>query len=124
MNAGGYTYILTNDRQTVFYTGSTNDLQRRIRHHKHRLVSGFTKKYNVHRLVYFDVLIDMDAARRREREIKGMSRSRKNALILPSINRGGTCLKTGDSDPADRSIITEILRLRLRIDSGAFRARI
>ena len=81
MNAGAYAYILTNDRQTVLYTGSTNDLQKRIRHHKHRLVSGFTKKYNVHRLVYFDVLIDMDAARRREREIKGMSRRRKDALI-------------------------------------------
>jgi len=77
----GYIYILTNDRQTVLYVGCTNDLQKRLVHHKRRLIPGFTKKYNVHRLVYFERLPDMDAARRRERQLKGLSRAKKEALI-------------------------------------------
>lgn len=77
----GYVYILTNDRMNVLYTGSTKDLRKRLLHHKRRLVEGFTKKYNVHRLVYFESCVDMDAARRRERQIKGMSRAKKEALI-------------------------------------------
>lgn len=76
-----YVYVLTNDRQTVLYTGSTNDLRKRLCHHKRRLVPGFTKKYNVHKLVYFEALPNMEAARRREREIKGMTRIKKEGLI-------------------------------------------
>ena len=64
--AAAYVYILTNDRRTVLYTGATNDLRARVRHHKHRLVLGFTRRHNVHRLVYFERLSDMDAARTRE----------------------------------------------------------
>ena len=79
--ASAYVYILTNDRQNVLYTGSTSDLRKRIYHHKHRLVPGFTKKYNVHRLIYFEVHSDMTAARLRERQLKGLSRAKKNALI-------------------------------------------
>ena len=81
MDHGYYVYILTNDRLNVLYTGSTNDLRKRIRHHKHRLVPGFTKKYNVHRLGYFETLPDMDDARRRERQIKGMTKAKKAARI-------------------------------------------
>ena len=81
-----YVYILTNDRQNVLYTGSTSDLRKRIYHHKHRLVPGFTKKYNVYRLVYFEVHSDMTAARLRERQLKGLSRAKKETLIT-SINR-------------------------------------
>lgn len=77
----GYAYILTNDRFTVLYTGCTNDLRKRLLHHKRKLVPGFSKKYNVHRLVYFESYLDMDSARRRERQIKGMSRDKKKALI-------------------------------------------
>ena len=58
----GYVYILTNDRLTVLYVGCTNDLQKRLVHHKRRLIPGFTKRYSVHRLVYFERLPDMDAA--------------------------------------------------------------
>ena len=58
----GYTYILTNERQTVLYTGSTTDLAKRIHHHKHRLIPGFAKKYNVCRLVYFETALDMTRA--------------------------------------------------------------
>jgi putative endonuclease len=78
---GAYVYILTNDRQTALYTGSTNELRNRVRHHKHRLVPGFTRRYNVHRLVYFETLSGMDAARIRERQIKGLMRAKKEALI-------------------------------------------
>lgn len=77
----GYVYILTNDRLNVLYVGSTNDLRKRLVHHKHRLVPGFTKRYNVHRLVYFEEHPDMGAARQRERKIKGLTRLKKDALI-------------------------------------------
>lgn len=77
----GYIYILTNDRLNVLYVGSTSDLPKRLYHHRHRLVPGFTKKYNVHRLVYFEVLPDMEAARHRERAVKGINRARKEVLI-------------------------------------------
>lgn len=77
----GYVYILTNDRLNVLYVGCTNDLRKRLVHHKRRLVPGFTKKYHVHRLVYFERLPAMDAARRRERQLKGLSRAKKKALI-------------------------------------------
>ena len=77
----GYVYILTNDRLNVLYVGSTNDLRKRIGHHKRRLVPGFTKKYNVHRLVYFEAQPDMDAARVRERRLKGLSRAKKEAIV-------------------------------------------
>ena len=77
----GYIYILTNDRLTVLYVGCTNNLQKRLVYHKRRLIPGYTKKYNVYRLVYFEQLPDMDAARQRERQIKGLSRAKKDALI-------------------------------------------
>ena len=77
----GYVYILTNDRLTVLYVGCTNDLRKRLVHHKRCLIPGFTKKYNVHRLLYFDRLPDLDAARRRERQLKGLSRAKKDAII-------------------------------------------
>jgi putative endonuclease len=76
-----FVYILTNDRHNVLYTGCTSDLRKRIYHHKHRLVPGFTKKYNVHKLVYFEELPDMNAARTRENQIKSLSRKKKDALI-------------------------------------------
>lgn len=76
-----FVYILTNDRHNVLYTGCTSDLRKRIYHHKHRLVPGFTKKYNVHKLVYFEAQLDMSAARIRERQIKSLSREKKDALI-------------------------------------------
>jgi len=74
-------YILTNDRQTVLYTGSTNDLGKRIYFHRRHLVPGFTQKYNIHQLMFFETHPDMAAARLRERQIKGMSRAKKKSLI-------------------------------------------
>jgi putative endonuclease len=77
----GYIYILTNDRQTVLYIGCTTDLRKRLTHHRHRLIPGFTKKYNVDRLVYFEQHPDIGAARMRERQLKDWSRGKKEALI-------------------------------------------
>ena len=80
-----FVYILTNDRGNVLYTGCTNDLKERISFHKKGLIPGFTKKYNVHRLVYFERHVDMGLARVRERELKGKSRAKKD-LLIKSLN--------------------------------------
>ena len=79
--SSGFVYILCNDRQNVLYTGSTSDLRTRINHHKKRYIPGFTKKYNVHRLIYFEEFPVLGAAVARESQIKGYSRAKKEALI-------------------------------------------
>ncbi|MEG1639663.1 MAG: GIY-YIG nuclease family protein [Ruthenibacterium sp.] len=76
-----YVYILTNWNNKVLYTGVTNNLERRLYEHKNKLVDGFTKKYNVYKLVYFDCTTDVNAAIAREKQIKGWTRIKKNALI-------------------------------------------
>ena len=82
-----YIYILTNKNNTVLYTGVTNDLIRRIYEHKNKLCPGFTKKYSVDKLVYYEIFIDPVSAITREKQIKGSSRSRKIDLI-ESMNAG------------------------------------
>ena len=76
-----YVYILTNDHNTVLYTGVTNDLERRCSEHKKKLIKGFTHKYNVDKLVYFEIFEMIEDAIAREKQIKGYSRTKKNALI-------------------------------------------
>jgi len=76
-----YVYILTNKRHTVFYTGITNNLERRVWEHKQKIIQGFTKKYNIEKLVYFEVFEDVLEAIRREKQIKCWVRRRKIALI-------------------------------------------
>ena len=71
-----YVYILTNISKTL-YTGVTNNLERRIYEHKQKLVPGFTKKYNLTMLVYFEETRDVQAAIQREKQIKGWLRSKK-----------------------------------------------
>lgn len=78
----GYVYILMNDRLNVLYVGCTNNLKKRLVHHKRRLIPGFTKRYNVNRLVYFERLPDIAAARLREHQLKGLSRAKKEALVV------------------------------------------
>ena len=75
-----YVYIITNCTRRL-YIGVTNDLPRRIYEHKHRLVPGFTSKYFLERLVYFEDTNDVGAAIAREKELKGWRRSKKIALI-------------------------------------------
>ncbi|MBE6818400.1 MAG: GIY-YIG nuclease family protein [Ruminococcaceae bacterium] len=80
-----YIYILTTQNNKVMYIGVTNDLQRRLYEHKHKLVEGFTKKYNVTKLVYFETTTDVYSAISREKELKGWIRKRKNELV-ESVN--------------------------------------
>jgi putative endonuclease len=75
-----YVYIMTNRSQTL-YTGVTNNLQRRMYEHKHHLVAGFTSKYHITHLVYFEETSDVNAAIAREKQIKGWLRAKKIALI-------------------------------------------
>ncbi len=75
-----YVYILSNKRGTL-YTGVTNDLVRRVYQHKNKLIEGFTRKYNINRLVYFESCIDVNAAIEREKKIKGLLRYKKIDLI-------------------------------------------
>ena len=77
---------MTNKRNTVLYTGITNDLKRRVYEHKEKLVDGFTKKYNITKLVYYEVFADPENAILREKQIKAGSRQKKIDLIC-SINR-------------------------------------
>jgi putative endonuclease len=76
-----YVYILTNFTNTVLYTGVTNDLVRRVYEHKNKLVKGFTKKYNVDKLVYFEATEDVLSAITREKQIKAGSRQKKIDLV-------------------------------------------
>jgi putative endonuclease len=76
-----YIYIMTNKNNTVLYTGVTNDLRRRIYEHKNKLRKGFTKKFNIDKLVYFEHFPDIQLAIRREKQIKGGSRAKKIELI-------------------------------------------
>jgi putative endonuclease len=69
----------------VIYTGITNDLARRIYEHKNKMVPGFTKRYNIHKLLYFEHTTDVNVAINREKEIKKWRREKKNSLIN-SIN--------------------------------------
>ena len=79
-----YTYILTNWNNTVMYIGITNNLERRILEHKHGLIKGYTKKYNVHKLVYYEYTTDVRVAIEREKQLKGWKRSKKNELVEKS----------------------------------------
>ena len=81
MNKNYFVYILTNKYNRVLYTGVTNDLIRRIYEHKQKLVDGFTKKYNVDKLVYYEVFNDIKSAIAREKQIKGITRNKKIGLI-------------------------------------------
>ena len=76
-----YVYILTNDRNTRFYIGVTNNLSRRVYEHKNELLDGFTKLYHIHKLVYFEACHDVDDAIRREKQLKTWRREKKIALI-------------------------------------------
>jgi len=78
---GGYVYLLTNKTNRAIYTGVTNDLQKRIYEHKQSLIKGFTSKYNVNKLVYYEVFDDIESAISREKQIKGGSREKKIGLI-------------------------------------------
>ena len=86
INRQYYIYLMTNKRNTVVYTGVTNDLKRRVFEHKEKLAEGFTKKYNIIKLVYYEVFEDVENAILREKQIKGGSRQKKIELV-DSMNK-------------------------------------
>ena len=77
-----YVYILTNWNNKVMYVGITNNLERRIYEHKEKVVKGFTEKYNVNKLVFYEQTSDIAEALNREKEIKKWRREKKNRLVV------------------------------------------
>ncbi|HOX41009.1 MAG TPA: GIY-YIG nuclease family protein [bacterium] len=76
-----FTYIMTNKYNTVLYVGVTNNLERRVFEHKSKIVKGFTEKYNINKLVWFQAFNSPEEAIAAEKKIKGWTRSKKIALI-------------------------------------------
>ncbi|MDA3814857.1 MAG: GIY-YIG nuclease family protein [Patescibacteria group bacterium] len=81
-----FIYIITNRDNTVLYTGVTSDLKKRIYEHKQKAVEGFTEKYNINKLVYYETFNNIKQAIEREKQIKAGSRQKKINLI-ESINK-------------------------------------
>jgi putative endonuclease len=77
-----FIYILTNKYNIVLYTGVTSDLKKRVWEHKEKLVDGFTKRYNVTKLVYYEAFADIRDAIAREKQVKAGSRQKKIGLII------------------------------------------
>jgi len=81
MNKSSYVYILASKPNGTIYIGVTSDLIKRVYEHKHKLADGFTKKYSIDMLVYFEALESIESAIEREKQIKKWSRSWKIRLI-------------------------------------------
>jgi putative endonuclease len=75
-----YVYILANHSRTL-YIGMTNDLERRLHEHKTKALDGFTEKYNIDQLVYYEEIADIPTALAREKQLKGWTRAKKISLI-------------------------------------------
>ena len=85
MNNLYFVYIITNVNNTVLYVGVTNNLIRRMYEHKNKLIEGFSKKYNLNKLVYYIETTDVNSAIAYEKKIKGYTRKKKE-LIINSLN--------------------------------------
>ncbi|MEA3328403.1 MAG: GIY-YIG nuclease family protein [Candidatus Omnitrophota bacterium] len=81
----GYFYLMTNKTDTVIYAGVTSELQKRAYEHKQKTIEGFTKKYKINKLVYYEVFDDIENAILREKQIKAGSR-RKKIDLIKSLN--------------------------------------
>lgn len=84
-----YVYILTNEYNTVLYIGVTSDIIKRIYEHKNKVIDGFSKKYNLNKLVYYEIYEDIVSAIEREKFLKGKGRKYKIDLINkmnPNLN--------------------------------------
>lgn len=82
MKDGTYSvYVMSNKLRTVFYIGITNDLTRRVSEHRSRSIEGFTKRYRCDRLLYWEDYEDPDDAIAREKQLKGWTRKKKEALV-------------------------------------------
>ena len=98
-----YVYIITNKYNTVFYVGMTDNLIRRIYEHKNKLIEGFSKKYNLFKLVYFEETNDVNEAIKREKQLKNWHRDWKLNLIKetnPNFKDLSIDWYKGDSEPS------------------------
>jgi len=96
-------YILTNKSNKVLYIGVTNDLERRMYEHKNKMLNGFTKRYNLTKLVYFEVTSDVRSAIEREKQLKNWHRDWKINLISqfnPDWEDLSTKMKGRDAEPS------------------------
>ena len=80
-------YIMTNKNNTVLYTGVTSNLKKRVYEHKEKLIDGFTKRYNLTKLVYYEICDEVYSAIAREKQIKAGSRQKK-IMLIESMNKG------------------------------------
>lgn len=76
-----YIYMMANKSNSVLYTGVSNNLERRVSEHKNQQIPGFTQRYNLTKLVYYEHCFDITAVITREKQIKGWVRAKKNALV-------------------------------------------
>ena len=76
-----YIYVLTDATDKFMYIGVTNDLLRRMREHKSEQLKGYTKRYHIHKLVYYEKFHEITDAIAREKQLKGWKREKKNALV-------------------------------------------
>ena len=81
MGKNYYVYMITNWKNSVIYTGVTSDLVKRIYEHKNKMFDGFSKRYNLNKLVYYEVFEDVNYAIAREKQIKAGSRKDKDELV-------------------------------------------
>jgi len=81
MNKESFIYILTNEYNTTLYVGVTSDLIKRVYEHKNKLTDGFSKTYNLNKLIYLEQFDDINTAIKREKHLKGKTRKYKNDLI-------------------------------------------
>ena len=86
VNKQYHVYIMTNAGNTVLYIGVTSDLKRRVYEHREKLADGFTRKYNITKLVYYEVFEDIENAILREKQLKAGSRRKKMELVS-NMNR-------------------------------------
>ena len=102
-NQEGYFYILTNKGKNVFYAGSTMNLIKRIKEHQKGYQKGFTQKYNVNQLMYYELFEHIDKAKLREKQVKGWKRERKIKLIESTNSQWRDLYADLTRDPSLRS---------------------
>jgi putative endonuclease len=76
-----YVYFITSSNNKALYIGVTSNLERRIFEHRNKIIPGFTAKYNIYKLVYYETYNQIDDALRREKQLKGWKRIKKNQLV-------------------------------------------
>ncbi len=112
----GYVYFLTNWTNAVLYIGVTSHLERRMAEHRSKTLPGFTARYNLNKLVYYEYAPEIAAAIAREKQLKKWSRFKKNALVA-KVNPqwhdlyDGTCIRSLDyaRDDGKRNVIPSVV---------------